>query len=476
MRIKVISILVVVSLMASLLCSCGADSEPVYNMDDSYSTDESAESLNLSFDDVNISKGLYNYMAKFYKDYYMSIFNSMVEYYGYLSSSSSITVEDTEAFWNTVVPEDVYNYLLYFRSAYKYNYAIGADGLGKSTFGDFVVDHVNSECEAYLVYNALADHYDYVLSRDHKDYQTGLTAAISLEISKKDFLDGLKDISDEKGVPYDWVMDAWEVNLAGDGITKDEWVSLFYDFPLLMNNLSGKIADTDDVKLSDDDVFKVYLEEINSVQVSFNYIAYDILTKEAYEAQRGDGEASEESSEAESSEAESSETESSETESSEAEDSKESIEDPLAYEADTYEEYVELRKSACKDIHENIVNGTVSFEQALEESPHGDYIKENSPNGAYLNNDSFASMFGKTHDEVKDGEIELFVFEKNHQIWILQYIVWEEDDFTAEEKAEVVKAYADTAKSREAAKIIDAAYNYVDGTRLDTEDFKPWEI
>lgn len=496
MKIRIIGLIMTVSFVLSAFSACGSAEREVYNID--ISNEVSGEvDIAFSFESKEISEGLYRYIYKYYKDLYLELCKSIVLQNGYLSNTDNITVEDTEAFWNSVVPEDVHNSFAMLKSQYYgfYRFEITDEDLGSYTYADVVFDHANSECREYLIYNALAAQYNYVPSKDYKDYAAGLEAAITHEATNNaDCFVGVDSISDASGVLYDWAKERWEVYLAGKGITKDEWVSAFYDFSILKNNLPAHIAEKAFGTLgdgaSDEQIVEYYIDQRNMAQVSFDYICYDLLSEENYNKQKKQG--AEESSAEENSlsdgDFESSELNSLEEnsedvgseESSKVSDVEEPKFDPLVLETETYEEYVELRKKACREIYENIVNGTTDFDTALKESPYYDSIEEEHSYGVYLENASFYEWFGKKAEDVEIGAVDIFVKENMNTVWIIRYCELLIEDYTEEDISLIAKEFSETYKKslqyEEMNTVFDAAYSYIGNIDIKNEYSKPWEI
>lgn len=495
MKCKLLSLALVLVFILNIFCSCGgvAPNKPAMSIDSANGSNNSSNAdVVFSFENVSISQGLYRYIYNEYKTLYLELCNSLVAQNGYLSQTNDIIVEDTEAFWSATVPADVHSTFEYLKSNYYgyYSFDITDEDLGSYTYADVVLDHANSECKEYLIYTALAKQYDYVPSRDFEDYNDGLEAAIAQNATGADCFEGIDSISDKNGVLYDWAKARWEVNLAGRGITKEEWVSAYYEFPILTTYLAPHIVEKNYSSLGEDDddlaIVNYYLEQVNASQVAFEYIRYDLLSEENYNAQKE--QQSEESAEVFTSEDDndiSLDEVSDEGLSLEDSDDEESLEevpptDPLANDADTYEEYVEIRKQACQDIYDSIVNGEIEFDTAREASPYYEEPDEGYTSVVYLDNSAFKQYFEKSADEVKVGDIELFVQEKIGTIWILKYTDWTVNDLTEKEIAEIIKNYAETyvgsLKSQKVNAIFDKAYDCIKVGSISDDYKKPWNI
>ncbi|MBE6677222.1 MAG: hypothetical protein E7597_00295 [Ruminococcaceae bacterium] len=498
MKIRAISLLLTLCFLLGTFCSCGgADGDKeVYNIDASNDVSDSID-IDFSFESKGISEGLYRYIYKYYKNFYIDICDYIVQQNGRLSQTAVITVADNEAFWNAVVPADVHGYFKSIKSQYHgtYQFEVNDEDVGSYTFADLVFDHANAESKEYLIYNALASQYDYVPSRDFAEYDVGLEATLTDEITgKKDKIAANEEVTDANGVVLDWAKNRWEVYLAGQGITKEEWVSLYFDFPVLLSNLPAHIVEKEFGDLgddaTDDEVVNYYLEQINNAQVSFDYICYDLLSEENYNKQKQ--EATEESSEEfleESSEEnswESSEQISEDSIEELSEESSEEVEsvktafDPLVLEAETYEEYLKLRKDACQEIYDSIINGTKTFESALQESPYYEMIKEETADVRYLENADFYEWFGKQASEIEVGGIDIFVKQERNSILILRYYEVEAEDYTDEDISLIAEGYFENYKkslqSKSMNAVFEAAYAYIGNIDLSNDYSKPWKI
>ncbi len=502
MKIKAISLLLVLCFVVSTFCSCAGNNgnKEVYNIDASTEVSDSID-IDFSFESKGISEGLYRYIYKYYKDFYLEICDYIVQQNGKLSQTDAITVADNEAFWTAVVPADVHGYFKSIKSQYygTYQFEVNDEDVGSYTFADLVFDHANAESKEYLIYNALASQYDYVPSRDFEKYDVGLEATLTDEITdKKDKIAANEEITDANGVVLDWAKNRWEVYLAGQGITKEEWISVYFDFPVLVSNLPAHIIEKSFADLgddaTDDEVMSYYLEQINNAYVSFDYIRYDLLSEENYNKQKQ--EATEESSEefleesseenSEESSEESSEQNSEDSVEELSEESSEEVEsveiafDPLVLEAETYEEYLKLRKDACQEIYDSIINGTKDFDVALQESPYYETIKEETAHGGSLENANFYEWFGKQASEIEVGGIDIFVKKERSSIWILRYYELEAEDVIDENISLIVKEYFESYKkslqSKSMNAVFEAAYAYIGNINLSNDYSKPWKI
>ena len=455
MKTKIICFILAVLTVASAFCSCGSDNnETVATLPNAESVELDGFDVVLSLDEVTVSEGLYNFAYKYAKNYYMSTYKSMVDYFGYLSETEDIPVEDTKAFWNTVVPKDVHEYVMYFRQAYSYDFEITDDDAGNYTFGDVLIDHVNAEMKAYLVYRAVAAEYDYVLSRDYADYEAGLENAIALQMKDASFISEGETVAGEDGKVFDWAVDRWEVYLAGQGISREEWLSLYFELPLLISNLATEI----DIPDGDtESLFDAYIKAESEKMVSFNYTLFPFYGEEKFnlykeqnaeesvaessdeisEASVESSDSSEESVEAVLSQEDASEElscdESAEESAEENEDKTFEIEKILD-DAETYEEYSEKAKAYCDKIFDDLKNGVITFDDAITASPAGESIKEQYPYGACVYNEDLKNLFDRNYEDVVIGTFDYIVDDENQCIWIVEYKEFSTENFTDADK------------------------------------------
>ncbi|MBQ4648055.1 MAG: hypothetical protein IJB76_02730 [Clostridia bacterium] len=491
MKTKIICFVLVLLTVASAFCSCGGESgKIVASISDAESVELDDYDVVLSLAEVTVSEGLYNYAYKYAKNYYMSTYKSMVEYFGYLSETDDIPVEDTKEFWNTVVPEDVHEYVMYFRQSYSYDFEITDDDAGNYTFGDVLIDHVNAEMKAYLVYRAVAAEYDYVLSRDYADYDAGLENAIALQMKDASFIREGETVAGEDGKVFDWAVDRWEVYLAGQGISREEWLSLYFELPLLISDLATEL----DIPAGDaESLFDAYINGEAEKTVSFNFTVFPFFDEDKfnlYKEQNAEesteessdeisedlGESSdfsEESAEAVLSQEDVSEELSSDEstdESAEENENKTFEIETILDEAETFEEYSERAKAYCDKIYDDLKNGVITFDDAIAVSPDGENIKEQYPYGACVYNENLKELFDRNYEDVVIGSFDYVVDEENQCIWILEYKEFSTENFTDADKEKYGTIYFAEKVFEKVNPLV-----YLDEDVLAKYD-NPWEI
>lgn len=491
MQKRIISIILVLASVVCFSASCGGAVESAYDIAPLESEYAGTVDTAYTFDKAGVSEGLYSYIYDYYKKDDLDYYKSFVDYMGALSATESdnVAVEDTEKFWTAGISEEIRGYIL------------KKGDEGEYTYADILIKRVDTNCKTFLAYEALADQYGYDPKVHFKDYSDKLSAAMIEAIKDAELYDDGAQVADDNGVLYQWVTDRWETYLAGYGITSDDWVRYFFDYSKVMRESlipwlieNGHVLPDERESAIEDlkEYLEDYFEQIKKTYVKFEYIKYVYASedefKKAKDAEDEGGSESIGSASAESSEdaassetsnegreaTESSEESADDTSSAGSADEEKEV-DPLITQASTYEEYKKLLEEKCKAIFEGVKDGSLDFMEQIKACPEGAVILEENPNGAYATHEYFKSFFGKEAADVKIGDTELFVLER--EIYILHYLAFDDKDMSTEPTEEDIEIWIENTAKENCMEILSELEGLVEKNSGITDGYsKPWAV
>lgn len=320
----------------------------------------------------------------------MSQYASIEEYYGItIESVYGTPIADTEAFWSITYSEH-------------------EDGTAY-TLGEYVFDRTVNACKQMLAIEGLASAVNYELPEEFEQKRE----------------EEYNSMVEKYGSA-----DRWSVELAKDNLTINDWdrVLRYYHTG---NYLSEFMFEQ---KLLDEPSLEQAKKSLDDSAINFKFLNYYLNPDEE---DTDETEASETTSEAQSTDASEAESVSEEVsqaevatddaageeegteiseESAEAENSEEEI-DPKVLNAEII--------AHAKKVYDDLVSGSVSFDDALALSDDGELIKAYYPDGMMMKGEEFKQFFGIEAASLKVGDFHYYEDLKNNIVYIVQRI-----DFT----------------------------------------------
>jgi len=386
---KAISIALILGAAVGSMSACSKKAEKVMEIGD-----VSVESGTVSGDGVNfvalndhISEDLFRYYYKYFKDSFLAEALQYEMMGEDITGNPDISVGDTEAFWNC---------------------EIGKDQDGNSvTFASDLYEYTFNRLKRIFALEAIADEYGYKLP---ENYEKGLNDAIANDIvtNGAKYLEGVTEITDKDGKLYGWVKNRWEMSLAADGITAEEWERLFYTPDIIANGIVQQFKDADILKPRSDselaeEIRQMLQQELDSflkTNSKIKIITYFLKMETSSDNTSTD--ASNDNSVADSSE------------------------DGSGTEELSPKEFNEQLKLKCEEIYNGLKDGSLSFDDEIKKC---DTAEEASklPTGFVLSHDEAKYYFGESLEGLQVGDFKMITVEG--AIYIIQIQELTKDDF-----------------------------------------------
>lgn len=372
--------------LSFLLSACGVQIESTMQIDGSnevVSESLLSDEIVTAFcsEDGEISVPLFLYTLTNTKAEIMTQYKSIEEYYGItIESVYGTPIGDTKEFWGITYSE------LEDGTAY--------------TLGEYAFDRTVNACKQMLAIEGLASALDYSLPDTFSEKRE----------------EEYKSMLEEYGSA-----DRWSVELAKDNLTIDDWDRVLRYY-YTGNYLSEFMFENDFITEPTDDQAKASLEENN---INFKFMNFYLnAPQDAEDTETDDDAQSADSSESVDKTSQDKAEESSETvEESETENAE-------SNEASTEDVNLELEnaqiKAKAQKIYEELVNKSLSYEDALAQSDDGELIASYYPEGMSMTSEEFAGYFGIEAKELKSGEFHYYEDAKNNIIYIVQRIDFSE--------------------------------------------------
>ncbi len=450
-KIKFLSALLAFCIMLSCFFSCSGKDKIVMQLGE-ISVDEDISLDGNGFTAVNnyINEGLYRYYYLQNKANFLSYCADLERYYGFnVTGDKKIPIGDTEEFWSCELEEGL-------------------------TIAQYVLDEVNNTFKVILALEAAAEDYGYQLP---KDYNKNFEKCIAQEItsSGNPYVANDSTLLDENGKLFAWAENRWTMNLAGEGIDRDDWERINYLYQVISSDIVKQFSEKGVIKAEADDVLKQNAtDDFMKNSIKYKYIKYFLKSEEAVipvpEESSDDAVSSEDVSIDESLEDVSEEISAESSEGNSEESMEESSEDVT--EQITGKEFNERLKADCQEIYDGLLNGTLNFDEEIKKSDVPN-LAESNPDGVISAFSTFEQEFGESGKELKAGDIKMYVY--NGAIHIIQVQELKTTDYVIDDN--VLKGLRENSVNNAFKELLE---KYVDAVVCEddmlSKYLKPWEL